>query len=341
MPSSLSIESFLQSPGLIFDVRSPSEFLQGHLPSSISAPLFSDEERALVGTAYKQQGRQIAIDLGLEIVGPHLLQLVRSIRSNYSNGYANILCWRGGMRSGFVARLLESIGVPTTTLKGGYKTFRRFALHSFNSLPKALPSLRVVGGLTGCNKTEILHELAKLGEQVIDLEKIASHRGSAFGGINLPSQPSNEQFENLLAFQLKGVDFSRPIWIEDESRLIGRCCIPPALHQLMQTSPLICIKRPFEERLDNLLCTYGSASSSQLIQSTLQLMKRLGSETTKDVVRLLEDNRIPEAFTKLLSYYDKIYQYQLEKRQQIRLVEYRNLSSRDWAVLLTDLHLNH
>lgn len=333
----IDLEEFLQGPSAIFDVRSPSEFQQGHIPGTHSLPLFSDHERAAVGTAYKQQGREQAIDLGLQIVGPRLLELVQSVRGHSamrSGKQANILCWRGGMRSGFVARMLEGIGIRAVTLRGGYKTFRRSVLNIFEQLVDPLPSLRVIGGLTGCNKTGILEELSQLGEQVIDLEKLASHRGSAFGAIGLTSQPSSEQFENLLARQLRQLDLSRPIWIEDESRLIGRCRIPSKLYQLMQSAQLICLERPFDERMEQLMLTYGCASPDLLIASTLQLSKRLGAVLTKEIAQEIAQGSITAAFAKLLSYYDKRYHFQLERRQRLCRIAETGLSARQWALAL-------
>lgn len=335
MPNILSLKEFISAPGVILDVRSPSEYLQGQIPSSNSLPLFSDHERALVGTAYKKQGQQEAIDLGLSLIGPNLAALVKQARNYIGKGQGKILCWRGGMRSAVVARLLETIGMPTVTLKGGYKTFRRQVLSTFDMMPQTLPTLKVLGGFTGCAKTEILQELRALGEQVIDLESFACHRGSAFGGVDKPPQISNEQFENLIAWHWNQFDMTKPIWIEDESRLIGRCFIPSALHMLMQTSPLICIQRPLEERIQNIINMYASAPREELIAAATRLRKRMGSQLNDEVIALYNQDRLTEALTKLLSYYDKAYNFQMTRRANVKTLEGSNRSAHEWAVILS------
>lgn len=331
MPESLPLQPFLETPGTILDVRSPAEFSQGHIPASISNPLFSNEERSVIGTAYKKIGQQHAIDLGLKLAGPRLLELVQTARQYSSQGTHKILCWRGGMRSGFVARLLESIGMPSVVLKGGYKTFRRYVLKTLENLPAQAPIFRVVGGFTGSAKTEILGELASLGEQVLDLEALASHRGSVFGGIQMPSQPTNEQFENSIVAKWSQYNLQRPIWIEDESRLIGRCCLPTSLYRMMQTAPLICVQKPLEERLSHLLKIYGQASTDHWIEATQQLRKRMGSQLTDDVLTSFNQNQIEEAFIKLLTYYDKAYEYQINKRMVAIPIYNANLTPHEWA----------
>ena len=220
MPLNLTLKEFIQKPGVILDVRSPMEYQQGHIPDSCSFPLFSDEERAQIGITYKTRSRQKAVELGLIIVQSKLESFMDQALSLLSSN-GKVLCWRGGMRSGFVSRFLELLGFSIITLQGGYKSFRRWVLQYLSDISPSFPSssLRVIGGFTGSGKTDILQHLQQLGEQVIDLEELTRHRGSAFGGIGKSPQPTQEQFENELAAIANGLDWSKPIWIEDESRI--------------------------------------------------------------------------------------------------------------------------
>lgn len=329
MPQSLALKDFFQFPGPILDVRSPSEFVQGHIPGSQSFALFSDEERAQIGTVYKKQSRQEAIELGLLLVEPklkHMLSAASSLLS--SNG--RVICWRGGMRSGFVARLFEQMGYSISTLQGGYKAFRRWALQRLENF--AFPHLCVLSGLTGSGKTSILQALQQKGEQVIDLEALAHHRGSAFGGIGMGLQPPQEQFENELAQILEYLDSSKRVWIEDESRLIGRCHLPKALYKSLAQAPLFYIHRSLDERLITLLTQYGQAPKDQLLDAVNRIAKRLGSQLAKEVKQLLEYDQNAKAFERLLAYYDKTYQHQIAKRQMKYCIEQPSFSTSDeWA----------
>lgn len=335
MPQTLSLQEFLLEFTPILDVRSPTEYIQGHIPGSESFPLFSDAERCKIGTSYKKKSRQEAIELGLIFFQPKMEAfLERASKLLTSSG--RVLCWRGGMRSGFTARLLELGGYKIQTLQGGYKTYRNWVL---NRLKSPLSNLFILGGLTGIGKTAILQALQNAGEQIIDLEAIANHRGSSFGGIGLSAQPSQEQFENELAFRLEQLDWSKPVWMEDESRLIGHCHLPQELYQSMQRAPLFFLQCTLEKRQKNLLLQYGNAPQEQLLQATRRIAKRLGSQRTIEVEQLFENGRIEEAFELLLSYYDKTYRHQLSKRQGIHTIEMLNPD--EGVILLQKLANGH
>ena len=222
MSELLPITEFWQAPGPILDVRSPGEYIQGHLPGAVSFPLFSDDERAQVSTCYKQKGKETAIELGLELVGPKMAGLVKQAKALAPKRQVRVHCWRGGMRSSSVGWLLETSGLEVNLLSGGYKTFRRWVRTTL-ATPR---SLVVVGGMTGTGKTDILHALRDSGEQVLDLEGLANHRGSSYGALMLPPQPSTEQFDNLIDQQLMEFVPQRPEWVEAESRLVGTCRAP-------------------------------------------------------------------------------------------------------------------
>lgn len=335
MLKSIDLISFLKAPGCIFDVRSPGEYTQGRVPGAFSLPLFSNLERMHVGTTYKQVGRKQAVIEGMSYAAPKfgffVEEVERILAGKAPSGAAKIHCWRGGMRSSSVAMLLEMTGIETMTLQGGYKTFRRWALDFLNSPFK----LRIVGGMTGCGKTTILHSLKAQGEQILDLEELAVHRGSSFGMLGLPPQPSNEQFENEIAMALAKFDLCKPIWIEDESRQIGACKIPDPLYVGICTSPLYLIERPLEERLANLQHTYWNQPRQELIAATQRLHKKLGSVRTREIIMAIEKNDLHTATLQLLNYYDASYRHQMQKHPRLNYIFSKSNGSDDaWAATL-------
>ncbi len=315
MPQVLDIKNFIsQSLGHnnIIDVRSPKEFEQGHIPGATNIPLFNNEERAIVGTIYKQIGRQEAILKGLEIAGPKLAEMVSAAKLISKDNNIYVHCWRGGMRSGFVAMLLKMYGLNVSTLKGGYKSFRNFALKSFSNPI----SLIVLGGKTGSGKTLILKELKAKQQQVIDLEGLAHHKGSAFGALGEKEAPSQELFENKLAIELLNINPTLPLWLEDESRLIGHKVIPEGLWEQMLQAKVIYINLPFEERLNYIVEGYGKFPKEQLEVSILKISKRLGLEQTKNSIIALNNNDIKTSLEYCLHYYDKTYSHGMSKREK-------------------------
>lgn len=326
MPYKLLLHEFLSQSGPICDVRSPSEFKQGRIPGSISIPLFNDDERAQIGTVYKKISKQEAVSLGLILAAPKLEQILVQY-SSLLQDKGKILCWRGGMRSDFTAKLLELVGYTVSTLHGGYKSYRRWVLQYLQNF--SCPDFRVLGGLTGSGKTAILQALHKRGEQVVDLEFIAQHSGSAFGGIGWSEQPSQEQFENELAWRLSSLDLSRPIWIEDESRLIGSCHLPNSLVQEIMRSRFYYIDVPIEERLENLMGRYGHAPKEELVSAVKRISKRLGSQLSHEIIHSIESGQCLQAFESLIIYYDRTYQYQISKRSNIHRIKLSDNSSAD------------
>lgn len=328
MIPSLDILFFLQAPGVIIDVRSPGEYDHGHIPGAINIPLFDDHERAIVGTKYVQEGREIAVEEGLKIAGPKLYSFIEKAKQHIPNKKARIYCWRGGMRSNSMAWLLNMAGIECVLLSKGYKTFRKWVLQTFElKRPIAL-----LGGLTGSGKTEILHTLAENGEQVIDLEKIANHRGSSYGMLGQPPQPSTEHFENEIAIQWHQLNPERPVWLEDESRMIGKCKIPDALFHQMRSSSLLYVERPRNERLEILYKDYNDLIPEDLIAATQRLKKQLGGDRTNKIVEAIKTNKIKEAIEMVLQYYDSSYTFSLKRRQIIpRIISGENLTPKEWA----------
>lgn len=312
MPTCLPIADFLAAPGPLLDVRSPGEYHQGHIAGAIAFPLFRDGERAQVGLCYKQQGRDAAVELGFDLAGPRCGELIRAAKALAPDRRLRLHCWRGGMRSGGMAWILEMAGFQVTLLAGGYKAYRRW-VHQVLATPKPLV---VLGGMTGTAKTLILRELAALGEPILDLEALANHRGSSFGGLGLPPQPSTEQYENRIADQWVELGSDRPIWIEAESRRVGTCRIPDALFLAMEAAPTLELGRSLEERLDLLVDLYGHADRQDLIAATQRIGKRLGGQRTQAAIAAIAEGDLRSACAIILDYYDRAYRYDLARRQK-------------------------
>ena len=313
MVHQLSVEEFLtKAHNLpIIDVRSPGEYDHAHIPGAVSIPLFDNDERAQVGTKYKNAGKDSAVLLGLNLVGPKLADFVKqSKKLNPQNKEVLVHCWRGGMRSGSFAWLLDTAGLTASTLIGGYKAYRNEVLSSF---AKPL-NLIIIGGKTGSGKTDILKELAKQGEQIIDLEGLANHKGSSYGAIGQLAQPATEQFENKLFHALLTLDANRRIWIEDESRNIGSCFIPMALWLQMRTAPVAFIDMPKDKRVQRLVAEYANIDHGLLVEATERIRKRLGGKVTKDALDALGQHDYATVADLTLDYYDKAYLHGVSQR---------------------------
>ncbi len=324
----ITIEAFLQlAENLpVLDVRSPGEYTHAHIPGAFSLPLFSDEERKVVGTAYKQKNRETAIKIGLDYFGIKMRAMVEEAEKithkwKYSNQNGEnpkktvlVHCWRGGMRSAGVAWLLDLYGFKVITLAGGYKAYREWVRARFE---KQYP-FKVIGGYTGSGKTEVLKQLATSGRKIINLEGLANHKGSAFGALGEEPQPMQEMFENLLAASLhqyeEGTD---EIWIEDESHRVGNLNIPIILWTWMRQCPVYFLDIPFEERLDYICTVYGGFEKESLVNATMRIQKRLGGQETRNAINCLLDDDVKGCFRILLTYYDKWYGKGLENRENL------------------------
>ncbi len=309
------------SSRVLLDVRSPGEYAQGHIPGAHSFPLFSDEERAKVGTLYKKRGKDAAMLSGLEIVGPKMAGFVRSAAALAPGKQLAVHCWRGGQRSRSMAWLLQTSGFDVVMLSGGYKSFRRYALDYFEHLPFRFV---VVGGRTGSGKTHILHALEARGEQVLDLEGLAHHKGSSFGSIGEMPQPTVEQFENDLAWRLHQLDPKRKVWVENESRSIGRVYVPEGLWKKMKHSPLFNIEIPHAERVKNLVSGYAQYPIEELAAAFQRLDRKLGGLRLQNALDALQNGDFERAADLALEYYDKTYQHGLDTNPSpdIRMLQF-------------------
>lgn len=295
-------------------MRSPAEYQQGHIPGAISLPLFSDEERKVIGTLYKQEGRNTAVRKGLEFIGPKLIQFVDQVDQLVKDPLEpiNVHCWRGGMRSASMATLLETAGFKTLVIRGGYKAYRNWGGTFFRS-----PwNLMILTGHTGSAKTEILHELKKQGEQILDLEDLANHRGSSFGSLGQESQPTTEHFQNLIAQELSTLDSQKRLWVEDESIRIGQCHLPNLFFDQMRESSWVKIERPRQQRIKHLTAIYGSAPKQELSAAIERLSRRLGGLRLNQCLESLERDDPSATADLLLDYYDKSYDLSISKREK-------------------------
>ncbi|MBK0381690.1 tRNA 2-selenouridine(34) synthase MnmH [Pedobacter sp. SD-b] len=314
MVKQLSLPEFLEKANttIIVDVRTPSEFAHSHIPNAVNIPIFSNEERVLVGTAYKQQGRQAAILLGFELVGGKWADFIKQAEILAPNKKILVHCWRGGMRSGAMAWAFDLYGFEVATLKGGYKSFRKNSIKAFEKTYL----FKILSGNTGSAKTEILKEMKLLGQQVIDLEDLAQHQGSSFGSMGKLVQPSQEQFENLLGQELQKMDLSKTIWLEDESVTIGKRVIPKPIWEQMRKANVIKIEVPKKERIAFLNQHYGKLDRTFLKTAVLGISKRLGPLETKLTLCAIEEGRMEDFIDQVLVYYDKTYFKGLIKREK-------------------------
>lgn len=293
----------------LLDIRTPAEYSEGHLPGARSFPLFSNEERAMVGTIYKQQGRDQAVVKGLELVGPKLKNFV--VKAGKFDGPLYLYCWRGGMRSNSMAWLLQTAGREVYVLEGGYKAYRTYGREQIAAGLKLI----MLSGPTGSGKTEILHQLEQQGHQVLDLEGLAHHRGSSFGGIGQLPQPGTEQFTNRILEKILGFDLSQPIWVEGESQNIGRVFILEELFSQMNCCPTLRIDPPAAERIERLVRDYACFPKEQLQLSIEKISKRLGGKDTKDALDALAADDFHKVTEITLAYYDKTYEHSMSRRE--------------------------
>lgn len=322
---------------LLLDVRSPKEYAHSHIPGAVNLPLLNDEERHVVGLTYKERGSNKAVETGFELVGGKFADYIREARSLSQKRQIAVYCWRGGMRSNIMAWVFELAGLHVGLIEGGYKQFRRAVLEDL-----ARPRIwRVVSGKTGTGKTEILRELCKLEAEILDLEFLAHHKGSTFGGLGQAAQPSIEQFENKIALALATMG-DGPIWVEDESRWIGGVKIPDAIYHGMRNSPTLALERSEIIRKKRILEEYGNFSKEQLAERTALLRKRLGGDRLQIALEKLEEGDLMGWLDVLMPYYDKMYAYGLGLRDQ-KQVHHINTDDADTirsiAQKLLELHL--
>lgn len=310
----ISIDDFfnLRSKLPVVDVRSEGEFETGHIRHAINIPILNNAERKEVGIDYKQKGQVEAIRTGFRLVEPRLKDIISNAKKAACNQELIVHCWRGGMRSSKFCEFLNKESMLTHQLEGGYKTFRHAALETF----KTRFQLIVIGGCTGSGKSEILRALAQRGEQIIDLEKLANHKGSAFGGLMQPQQPTTEQFQNDLFEELLQLNRHRRVWVEDESISIGKVFLPNDFWKNMNLSNVVEIELERSKRVERLVHEYGNADKGEFLHSMERITTRLGGQHFKAAKERLLQNDMASTIEILLTYYDKAYLSGLEKKKQ-------------------------
>lgn len=313
-PQKLSAAEFLKFRESlpVVDVRSPGEYASGHIPGAVNIPLFDDEQRAEVGTVYKQEGNKAAVLRGIDLAAPGMSSKLKQGAALATDNRLLVHCWRGGLRSESMAWLFSTGGMEPLLLEGGYKAYRN---HILSDLGRERNYI-ILGGLTGSGKTGILRYMRDTGPQVTDLEGLASHRGSAFGALGQPPQPSTEHFANLLFDDLSALRDNDLIWLEDESRNIGTVFMPDCFFSRIQAAPVIALMMSIETRLPRLLEEYTSFPAEEIMASVVRISKRLGGDRTREAVEALHRGDYTTAIRITLEYYDKSYHYGLSKRPE-------------------------
>ncbi|MGQ8335759.1 tRNA 2-selenouridine(34) synthase MnmH [Sunxiuqinia sp. A32] len=329
-----------ENPQPLIDVRSPGEFEKGHIPEATNIALFSNEERAEVGTMYVQKSREKAIELGYQFVNPKLEWFLDESRKVAGKSAIAVHCWRGGMRSQSFAEHLHSNGFKNVfVIEGGYKAYRNHILDFFEQSFH----LRILGGYTGSGKTPILKKIKDQGRQVIDLEGLAHHKGSAFGAIGESAQPTVEQFENDLHDEFKKLRLDKPIWLEDESHNIGRVKIPMSLFRQIRKQQVYFIDIPKTERARHLVEDYTAFGNEKLASAINSIAKRLGGQNVKLAMEHLDNNEYFEVAMIALQYYDKAYSRGVEDRnpENVKQIAFSKIDATEIAKILIKFAENH
>lgn len=326
----------MNSNAVIVDARSEHEFNHACIPNAVNIPLLNDEQRAIVGTIYKTEGKNAAIRKGFELCGKDFHQKIKALDDIEDNSKKIIVyCWRGGLRSYIMSWLFTVSGFKVYQLENGYKNFRNQLLKTFEKTYQFI----VLGGYTGSKKTFFLEKLKQASIPTIDLEKLANHRGSAFGALGLGLQPSQEHFENLLAIELlKKKD--QLIFVENESRMIGKKFIPGNIYKNFENSIYILLESPIEKRIENIKYEYLKYDINELKECTLKLNKKLGGYNCILAINFLEAEKYDEWIEILLKYYDKNYNASFLSKDYKKVLKINTYNKSDDAIIkeLTDIY---
>ena len=308
-----TIEEIYNQNYTFVDVRSPKEFEEDHIPGAVNIPLFSNEERSIVGTIYKKESKDLAIEKGLEIMSDKLPAMIKEYKK--IEGKICIYCWRGGMRSGSITALLKSLKFDVIKLKDGYKDYRRFVREELDKIN--IPKFIVIYGLTGSGKTDLLKQVPNS----LDLEGLAEHRGSIFGDINLEPN-SQKRFESLLLKRLLELQDEKVIYVEGESRRIGRILIHPRVWEHMQKAEKYKLICQDDKRVERIYKEYCHNIDKELFKTKiLQIQKFLGKTKAEELIQLLEENKIKKVIEIiLLEYYDKLYAHTIENKKYTKII---------------------
>jgi tRNA 2-selenouridine synthase len=308
MPEKISFTPGLLDSHCIIDVRTPLEFAEDHLPGAVNVPILTDAERVEVGTLYKQTGPQQARQRGLELTCGRFGAMVGEIAARAACRPILVYCWRGGLRSLSMAILLEMSGYPVVQLRGGYKAFRGMVMSSFEAFRPPAP-LIVVHGMTGVGKTSFINGLDRRTWTAVDLEGLASHRGSAFGQVGIDRQPTQKRFDTLLWDAFRRAAGVRPIVLEGESQRIGSISLPGNLYEVMAGSCKVWCHASLETRIRRLAVEYAHEEYRPAMAAALErIRKKLGGQRYAELAGLLAEWDIEGLGRGLIEgYYDKLY----------------------------------
>jgi tRNA 2-selenouridine synthase len=294
----------------IIDVRAPEEFAEDHLPGAVNLPVLDDEERARVGTIYKQVSPFTARKVGAALVAQNSANhLQGALADKPGNWRPLVYCWRGGQRSGSFASILSQIGWRVELIQGGYKAWRALVVQALYDQPFPGPVV-VLDGNTGSAKTDVLLRLAARGIQVIDLEGLARHRGSLFGAVP-GGQPSQKAFESALALQIARLDPTRVVVVEAESSKVGNCRLPPGLWKAMRAAPRLAIAATVDARAAYLTRAYSDLTEDK--SRLADVISKLTSLHSKERIALWRGMALQGAFQALAAdlmaeHYDPRYE---------------------------------
>lgn len=323
MGKDITIEEALNMENVCYiDLRSEGEYQEDTIPGAINIPIFNNDERAAIGTTYKQIGVEEAKELGLKIIAPKLMSIYKQLRDLSTQKTVVIFCWRGGMRSNFVLSAISSLGIPLLRIIGGYKSYRKFVVQylSQEKLPhKAL----VLNGLTGVGKTDVLKELIDLKLPVLELEGLAAHRGSVYGKIGMHESPSQKCFESKIVQKLRACEKEKYFLVECESKRIGKLLVPQVVLNTMADGYKILLYAKLSNRVARIIKDYTQGENNnieELKKSTSLLSKRLGNKKVAALNHMLDEHKFNEVFSFLLTnYYDPLYKYPEQQDDRFNL----------------------
>ncbi len=326
MAEGIEIEEALNRPDLIFiDVRSPLEFDRESIPGAVNIPLFLDEQRRQLGIIYNTEGETAARRVGLDFVSPRLPEIVDEICRAAGNKTPILYCWRGGMRSFSLYRILHMLKIPAMRLKGGYRAYRKYVYRALSSY-RVKPEVVVLNGLTGAGKTAIIRQLIFQGYPAIDLEGLAGHRGSVFGTVGFSGQKSQKDFESLLLTELNKFQDFPCLVLEGEGTRIGPIHLPRFLTQAMTEGVHVLVTAPLEIRAERILKEYLSPGltaedAGRIEQGLVSLEQRLGRKRTARLLSLFrKGDYLPAVREICADYYDRLYEDAKRENQEFAAV---------------------
>lgn len=328
----------------IIDARSPAEYALDHIPGAINCPVLDDEERIRVGTLYKQAGAFEAKKVGAPIVAHNIARHIDQLFADKPREWrALVYCWRGGNRSGAMAHILARVGWPVVQLEGGYKAYRAHVSAALEH-PPAL-DLRVICGTTGSGKSRLLETLESIGAQVLDLERLAAHRGSVLGHLPGEAQPTQKMFETLVWDKLRRFDPGKPVFVESESKKVGNLRVPGVLMERMRASPCVAVNLSRPNRVRLLMQDYEHfCAEPSTLNAQLDHLVQLHGRATIDAWHALADGgRMPELVDQLLvQHYDPAYLRSIERNfvryPQARVLELQDITPAHFFAAARELH---